>query len=415
MNRNHHLFQSETDSQILTVSQITSLVKEVLESTLMNITIEGEISNFRPASSGHWYFTLKDERSAISAVMFRNRQMQVSVKPRDGQKVIVKGSISVYEQRGTYQIICTSIQAAGEGTILAMLEERKRKFSAEGLFDADRKKPLPLFPKKIVVISSPTGAALKDILQVLSRRNSGAVVRVIPTVVQGADAAPALRRGLELANRFSVGDVIIIGRGGGSLEDLLPFSDEQVVRAVAESRIPVISAVGHEIDWALCDYAADRRAPTPSAAAELVTARTLDLLQKIRSQRDYISSITLGRVSQIRSLLQPFSSDQLQDRFFRFIEPKRMKLDDLQSSIDRSIRDTITKLSHSLDMQKNLLQAHSPRNIFERGYAAVTDASTGKLIRSGSQTRIGQHLYIDFSDGRAGAQVEDIRNGNERF
>ncbi|MCF7943133.1 MAG: exodeoxyribonuclease VII large subunit [Spirochaetia bacterium] len=415
MNRDHNFFLSETDSQILTVSQITSLVKEVLESTLMHITIEGEISNFRPASSGHWYFTLKDERSAISAVMFRNRQMQVSVKPRDGQKVIVKGSISVYEQRGTYQIICTSIQAAGEGTILAMLEERKRKFSAEGLFDADRKKSLPLFPKKIVVISSPTGAALKDILQVLARRNSGAVVRVIPAAVQGADAAQALRRGLELANRFSVGDVIIIGRGGGSLEDLLPFSDEQVVRAVAESRIPVISAVGHEIDWALCDYAADRRAPTPSAAAELVTAQTMDLLQKIRSQRDYITSITLGRVSQIRSLLQPFSSNQLQDRFFRYIEPVKMKLDDFRSSMERSLREKVINISHSLDMQKNLLQAHSPRNILERGYAAVTDASTGKLIRSGRQTRIGQHLYIDFSDGRAGAQVEDIRNGNERF
>ncbi len=412
---NNHFFQTESDSHIFSVSQITSLVKEVLESTLMHITIEGEISNFRPASSGHWYFTLKDERAAISAVMFRNRQMQVSVKPRDGQKVIVKGSISVYEQRGTYQIICTSIQAAGEGTILAMLEERKRKFSAEGLFDADRKKPVPLFPGKIVVISSPTGAAFKDILQVLSRRNSGAVVRIIPAAVQGADAAPALRRGLELANRFNLGDVIIIGRGGGSLEDLLPFSDEQVVRAVAESRIPVISAVGHEIDWALCDYAADRRAPTPSAAAELVTAQTMDLLQKIRSQRDFITSIALGRVSRIRSLLQPFSSEQLQDRFFRYIEPVRLKLDDLRSSMERSIHDNIHNLSHTVEMQKNLLQAHSPRNILERGYAAVTDASTGKLIRSGKQTRTGQHLYIDFSDGRTGAQVEEIRNGNERF
>ena len=254
---------------VYSIQEITGIIKSLFEQNFSSLRIAGEISNCRPSSTGHLYFTLKDEKAALQAVMFKGRTWTLGFEPKDGLKVIVSGSLSVYEQRGSYQIIVETMELAGEGAILKMLEERKQKLAREGLFDRDRKRPLPFFPLRIAVITSPTGAALRDILTVLSRRNRRVSVTVLPAPVQGAEAAPVLVRQLETANRYKLGELIIIGRGGGSLEDLLPFSDEAVVRAVAASEIPVISAVGHEIDWALTDFAADVRAPTPSAAAEL--------------------------------------------------------------------------------------------------------------------------------------------------
>lgn len=257
--------------KVLTVSQLTKLIKSHLESRFPAVEVEGEISNFRPSSTGHYYFTLKDKGAMISAVMFKNRLGTLRFIPADGQLVRVRGRISLYELRGSYQIICESMERAGEGEILAMLEERKRHLAAEGLFDAGRKKPLPLFPKRIGVVTSPTGAALKDILRVTRRRNPGLDIVVIPTAVQGEEAGAKIAAQIRAAAGVPGLDLLIIGRGGGSLEDLLPFSDEEVVRAVAECPLPTLSAVGHEIDTALSDYAADGAAPTPSAAAELVS------------------------------------------------------------------------------------------------------------------------------------------------
>ncbi|MDZ7792421.1 MAG: exodeoxyribonuclease VII large subunit [Spirochaetia bacterium] len=218
------------------VSEITAHIKEILEQSFSTVAIEGEISNFRPAGSGHWYFTLKDRDAMIQAVMFKYRSARVTFTPADGQKVVVRGNISVYAKRGNYQIICDSMEKAGEGDILAMLEERKRKLAAEGLFAEEKKRPLPFFPTRIAVVTSPTGAAIRDILQVLGRRSSGLDVVVLPAPVQGDSAGAKIAAQIRRANRFQLGDVIITGRGGGSLEDLLPFSDEEVVRAVAESR-----------------------------------------------------------------------------------------------------------------------------------------------------------------------------------
>ncbi|GHU45214.1 hypothetical protein FACS1894190_17300 [Spirochaetia bacterium] len=265
------------------VSEITELIKQKLENGFGAVYIEGEISNCRPSSTGHLYFTLKDNAAAISAVMFKGSLRGLGFKPADGALVRVSGRISVYAQRGSYQIICETMEVAGSGDILAMLEKRKQLLAAEGLFAESRKKPLPAFPETVAVVSSPTGAAVRDIINVLGRRSSGLKVIILPAPVQGTQAAAFISRRIEQANMWKLADVLIVGRGGGSLEDLLPFSEECVVRAVAASAIPVVSAVGHEIDWALCDFAADLRAPTPSAAAELISQNQAGIYDAVRS------------------------------------------------------------------------------------------------------------------------------------
>ncbi|MDR2662034.1 MAG: exodeoxyribonuclease VII large subunit, partial [Treponema sp.] len=253
--------------QKYTVSELTGLIQANLENAFPQVLVEGELSNCRPSSTGHLYFSLKDPGAKIDGVMFKNRLAFLGFEPRDGMLLRVRGRISVYPQRGNYQLVCEDMELAGAGNILAMLENRKRALAAEGLFDPERKKPIPRFPETVGVVSSPTGAAVQDILNILKRRAEGIRVIILPAPVQGVDAAPIIARRIEQANRWNLAEVLIVGRGGGSLEDLLPFSEEAVVRAVAESEIPVISAVGHEIDNALSDLAADLRAPTPSAAA----------------------------------------------------------------------------------------------------------------------------------------------------
>ena len=252
----------------LTVSQLTELIKTMLESSFQNIILKGEISNYKPSSSGHLYFSLKDSDSQISAVMFRGAASALNFIPKDGMLVQVRGKITVYGPRGNYQIQVSSMIEAGAGNIMEMIEMRKRKLAAEGLFDSARKRTVPFFPKTVGVVTSPNGAALRDILNIRRRRNDKVSVIVFPAIVQGENAADTIEYMIKVANKYNMCDVLIVGRGGGSLEDLLPFSEEKVVRAIAKSKIPVISAVGHEIDWALSDFAADVRAPTPSAAAE---------------------------------------------------------------------------------------------------------------------------------------------------
>ncbi len=278
----------ETIDKLFSVSEITSLIKDSLEGSFRGVRISGEISNCRPSSTGHLYFTLKDKDAMISAVMFKGRQKGLAFTPKDGMLVNASGNISVYALRGSYQIICDSLEKAGEGDLLAMLEERKQKLAEEGLFDSSRKKPLPLFPSKIAVVTSPTGAAVRDILRVTGRRNSGLNIVILPAPVQGDAAAKKIAEQIRRADEYNLADVVIIGRGGGSLEDLLPFSDEAVVRAVAECSLPIISAVGHEIDRSLSDYAADVSAPTPSAAAEIVSAGHGELADRVRTSYESI-------------------------------------------------------------------------------------------------------------------------------
>lgn len=396
-----------SDGAPVKIAEITSLIKEILEGSFPSITLEGELSNVRPSSTGHIYFTLKDETSSISAVMFKGKSRYLSFTPKDGLLVHATGSISVYEARGTYQIIVDSMKQAGAGDILRLLEERKRRLAAEGLFDAGRKRPIPEYPSSIAVITSPTGAAVRDIIQIVRRRNRGINVTILPAVVQGADAAASLVRQIETANRYHLGDVIIIGRGGGSLEDLLPFSDEALVRAVAASELPVVSAVGHEIDWSLCDYAADLRAPTPSAAAELVTPEASDLASRAAQAAETLISSIQDRTSRIRLMMAAFTPESLELRFRRIEQPVLLRFDDAKEALLDALSDRVRDARHRISILAGQLEGANPRSILKRGYAMVRDAETGKILRSGSEIANGKLIEIIPERGRIVARVEE--------
>ncbi len=403
---------SETDmsplQSVYTVSSLTSLIKEVLESSFPTVEVEGELSNFRPSSSGHWYFSLKDQESMISGVMFRGRTGNIDFIPADGQKVIVKGNLSVYAKRGTYQIVCSSMKLSGEGDILLMLEERKRKLAALGYFDTDRKKSIPSFPSKVAVVTSPTGAAIRDILQVLGRRNSGIDIVILPAPVQGEGAAAEIAAQIRRANIFKLGDVIIMGRGGGSLEDLLPFSDEQVVRAVYESGIPVISAVGHEIDTSLSDLAADMSAPTPSSAAEIVSESREQIAEKVTDLKKMISENLQARLERIHLLLDRFKPENLENSFRQIVQPFMLRLDDGKETLVNQFKNYLTERKHHIQILTTGLSNNSPVEIMKKGYSVVTFKENGTLVTDSRQLEVNSPVAIRFAAGSATGRIEEI-------
>lgn len=395
----------------MTVSQLTDLIKEFLESSFPDLTIEGEISNYRPSSTGHIYFTLKDDKAAISAVMFKTRSKSLTFTPQDGMKVKVTGSLSVYAQRGSYQIIVNSMEELGTGNILQLLEERKKRLAMEGLFDSENKKSLPFFPLKIGVVTSPTGAALRDILQIVQRRNKLVSVIVLPCPVQGNDAAPFIAQQIKTANEFNLADVLIVGRGGGSLEDLLPFSEEEVVRAVAVSEIPVISAVGHEIDWALSDFAADVRAPTPSAAAELAVPLLSEVKETIeRSSNELIRGIST-KIDNYKILVKSFSPENLELRFRSIEQPLLQRFEDAKDSLILSMNDLLTQRKQQLKIATNTLEQISPKTILERGYSLVFDEK-GNIIKNANQVKPDSKIIINPAKGKIFANVESLEEQN---
>jgi exodeoxyribonuclease VII large subunit len=398
-----------TESQrIYKVSEITFQIKELLESSFPYLRIEGEISNFRPSSTGHYYFTLKDKDAVLSAVMFRNKLQKLNFLPQDGMKVIAGGEISVYPQRGSYQLICETLERSGEGDILAMLEERKKRLAAEGLFDASRKKPLPLFPRRVAVVTSPTGAAIRDILQVLRRRNAGIDIVILPTPVQGEEADTYIAAQIQRANRYNLGDVIIVGRGGGSLEDLLPFSSEAVVRAIAESKIPVISAVGHEIDTSLSDFAADIRAPTPSAAAEIVSRGREELLHRVVSLKEALLGEMKHRVEKIHMVLQQFTPETLERNIKNLLQPYYFRLDDAKEWVLLGFRRMIDEARHRFELSLSQVQAHSPLETLKKGYSIVREKVSGRIVASAETCKPGEDVSIQFYEGAADATIEKI-------
>ncbi len=396
----------------LSVSQITGVIKTTLESSLGEVAVEGEVSNFRPAGSGHLYFTLKDEDSQIQAVMFRGDAVRLSFKPADGQMVTVHGRVTVYAKRGNYQIICTAMQRSGIGRLLQMLEERKQALAIEGLFDANRKKKLPVFPTKVAVVTSATGAALRDFLQVVGRRNAGLHVIIVPTVVQGDAAAADIAAAVHYADRHRLGEVIIVTRGGGSIEDLLAFSEERVVRAVADSETPVISAVGHEIDTALCDLAADYRAPTPSAAAEIVTAQREDLHRHVlETARTLIHAFT-ARLSRAQLLLRRFSGTELEQQFRILSQPYLQRLDDAKDDLVRGVTDILNAGRNRHNLAERELAACSPFEVLGRGYSIVrvVEANTKSVLRSAADVKPGTQLDVQPAEGLLRTEVLEISN-----
>jgi len=396
----------------LTVSELTELIRCRLEEGFPSVTVEGELSNCRPASSGHLYFSLKDAGAKIDAVMFKNRLRSLTFEPKDGMLLRVRGSLSVYAPRGSYSIVCEEMEVAGSGDILAMLEERKRRLAAQGLFDDSRKKELPRFPATIGVVSSPTGAALRDILNILERRAAGVRVVVLPTPVQGSGAAEIIARRIEQANQWQLADVLIVGRGGGSLEDLLPFSEEIVVRAVAESKIPVVSAVGHEIDWALCDFAADVRAPTPSAAAELASGERAAIRETIAAMAEDFADVIRNRLERARLLLRPFNAEDLEYRFRAILQPRLIRFDDAKEALVANLAVLVEDRRKRLALAVTALEARSPQAIMERGFSMVVNTRTGTVVRQSGDARPGDRLEIRPLKGTITAITEECYGEN---
>lgn len=393
--------------KIFTVSELNGIIKEILEGFPV-ITLEGEISNYRPNSSGHLYFNLKDNSSIISAVMFRGAAYSLSFAPKDGMKVQVTGKLSVYGPQGKYQIIISKMSIAGEGDILRMIEERKQKLAAEGLFDQTKKKKLPAFPKTIGIVTSPTGAALRDILQITKRRNKCISVNIFPALVQGTDAAATIAQQIKTANTFNLCEVLIVGRGGGSLEDLLPFSEECVVRAIAESHIPVVSAVGHEIDWALSDYAADLRAPTPSAAAEIVVPQLSEIKTILLQYSNELYENSMNRVEKIKLMIKSFKPENLEMQFRSIEQPLLQRFDNAKEGLFQNIIQKLRDTRQYIENCETVLENASPQTIFNRGYSMVRNKNSGEIVRSTENIQEGTELEIVPASGKITATVTSI-------
>ncbi|MDY0371578.1 MAG: exodeoxyribonuclease VII large subunit [Sphaerochaetaceae bacterium] len=396
------------EDHIFSVEDLTQLIKQTLEGSFFGLTVEGEIFNFRPAASGHWYFELHDSEAAIQAVMFKSKSWRVPFIPKNGDRIIITGGVSVYAKRGIYQIICETMKLAGTGDLLALLEQRKRAFTAAGYFDTERKRPLPSYPKRVGVVTSPTGAAIRDILQVLKRRNPTIDVVVLPALVQGENAGSQIAAQIENANRFNLADVLIVGRGGGSLEDLFPFSDQRVIEAIVASNIPIISAVGHETDWALSDYAADMRAPTPSAAAELVSPPLSEILQAYTSRIGTMAHLLRNRLELTKSRLALFTPERMNEYFRRRLEEGHLRTDDNREQMVRIMNEKLHLFRSKLKLIESELEALSPLAVLKRGYAIVTQGPKSTIVSNAQQLEINKKIAIQFASGSAEAITKTI-------
>lgn len=395
-------------NQVFTVTQISNFIKEILDVSFPQITIEGEISGYKPVSSGHVYFTLKDETSQLKAVIFKSSLYNVNFKPKDGDKVRVTGKITAYIQNGYYQIVVSKMERAGVGNILQMLEERKQKLAAQGYFAQEHKQKLPFFPKTIGVVTSPTGAAIRDILQITKRRNPKINIIIFPSLVQGEMASSTICKMIEIANFYSLCDLLIVGRGGGSLEDLLPFSEENVVKAIYDSKIPVISAVGHEIDWALCDYASDVRAATPSAAAEIAIPLISDIYFNLQNNKNELYKNITNLINTKKLLVQNFKPENFLSKFRNIEQPYLQKYEFVKNELVRNMQDKLKEIRNKVTNDKNILINSSPNAIFERGYSMVKIKDTNTILRNTNQITEGTVLEITPAKGLLLAKTDKV-------
>ncbi|MDO9111724.1 MAG: exodeoxyribonuclease VII large subunit [Desulfatirhabdiaceae bacterium] len=362
---------------IYSVSEINDQIKGLLEKSFPLIWITGEISNFRRPSSGHGYFTLKDANSQIAAVMFRAQMRNLKFDPEDGLSIVGLGRISVYEPRGTYQVILEYIEPKGIGALQIAYEQLKAKLTAEGLFEESRKKPLPFLPSRISVITSPAGAVIHDIIHVVTRRFPGIFIEIVPVKVQGVSSVDDIEKAFLLLNDRNTSDVIILARGGGSLEDLQPFNSERVARAIFNSRIPVVSAVGHETDFTIADFVADFRAPTPSAAAEMVSPSRSDLVRRCSELTLRITSRTYRYIEQLQSRLSENTRLLIHPR--QRIQDSRMRLDEISGRIARAAKSQLQHHREKLTWRTDTLLSANPRNITQKAYVRLDQYSHNNL------------------------------------
>ena len=414
--------------QMLTVSQLNTYIKSVFDQDyrLRNILVTGEISNFTEARSGHLYMTLKDDKSALKAVMFRGSAVRLKFRPENGMKVIAFGSVSVYEAGGQYQMYLSDLQPDGLGSLNLAFEQLKEKLANEGLFDPARKKPLPVYPKRIGVVTSPTAAAFQDICNVLRRRWPMAEVVLSPTLVQGVEAPAQIASALQLLDRAGV-DVIIAARGGGSMEDLWAFNDEAVARTVAACDTPVVSGVGHETDFTIIDFVSDLRAPTPSAAAELCTPDWFEESDRVLAFGNHMRSLLQNRLNGERTRLQNLETSNVLRSFDSLMNEKRLKIDQLTERMGRYVAEqtrregmrldrAAIRLDHAMTDRVNAersrlskaaakMEAFDPFAVLARGYS-IAETDEGKLVKTVGDVQKNDKLTVRVSDGTIHAVVE---------
>lgn len=392
----------------LTVREVTVHIKRLIERSelLRDIEVVGEISNFTRHRSGHLYFSLKDEHATLNCVCFRNAAAYLQFEPEDGQRVVARGEVTVYEKAGRYQLIVRSMRPDGLGALAQALEQLKAKLHAEGLFDPSRKRPLPRFPRRIGLVTSPTGAAVRDMVTVLVRRYPLAHILIFPTLVQGDGAPASIVQSIRRANDVGDLDVLIVGRGGGAIEDLWAFNDETVARAIFASRVPVVSAVGHETDWTIADLVADRRAPTPSAAAEMVVPDQRELIAAVETAGQRLERALRGRAEAARARLVALLARPGLRRPSQMLAEYAMRVDDATKEVTDAILRRLQVYDARLDLLGGKLEVLGPPAVLARGYSITRRADDGTVITRWTQVSPGEAVEIALHCGEIGARAE---------
>ena len=395
------------EAKVFSVKEINRLVRELLEQSFPSFWISGEISNFISASSGHWYFSLKDDEDQVRCTMFKNTNMAADWTPKNGEKIEAKCFIGLYEARGEYQLNIDLIRHAGAGLLSEAFNQLKEKLLKEGLFETSRKKLMPQFPRSIGVITSPSGAAIEDILTTLKRRSPHIPIFIYPSLVQGKEAPLAIVKAIETANIRMECDVLILARGGGSIEDLWAFNEEIVARAIVASKIPTITGVGHETDTTIADFVSDLRAPTPTGAAELVTSHTVELVKTIQVYKNQLNKVMAGV---IRELMQKI--DYLEKRLIsprQQIQRQKEQIHQYIQRINQSMKNAMIQYRLEVDKLKLNLDHLSPHAVLSRGYSIITNVD-GQIVNNVNQLKLDDKIRIQLNHGQADANISDLKN-----
>ena len=401
------------EQKIFDVSEVNDYIKTIMDGDglLSGLTIRGEISNYKVYPSGHHYFSLKDAGGAIRCVMFRGSAAALRFRPENGMKVLASGRVSVFPRDGAYQLYCQRLTPEGVGDLYVAFEQLKKKLQAEGLFDPAHKKPLPPFPQRIAIVTSAAGAAIHDMLRILGKRYPLAKVILLPVRVQGVEAPAEIAGAIRYVNRFQLADLIITGRGGGSMEDLWAFNDERVARMIYLSQIPVISAVGHEPDVTISDFVADLRAATPSNAAELAVPEQGELRERIAALRLRLAQAEERRLKLIRQQVEKLQSARVLQNPKNYLEDRRLLLDFQQNKLTAAMRQLVLKKQQDFVARRTALEAMSPLKVLSRGYAMTRD-SAGQVVTDAAALKPGEIITVTLRNGEVDAAVREIRGGS---
>lgn len=409
LTRHYRSMSHPMPNEILSVSQLNDTVRQLLDQALPPLWVEGEISNLARPASGHLYFSLKDSNAQVRCAFFRHRASRGRFTPNNGDQVRLRAKVGLYTARGEYQLIVEHLEAAGDGALQRAFEALRAKLQAEGLFDTAHKRPLPTLPKRIGIITSATGAAVRDIISVLQRRSPATAVLIYPVTVQGDSAPDDIVNAIALANQRAETDVLIVGRGGGSLEDLQAFNDERVARAIHASTLPIVSAVGHEVDVSIADWVADYRAATPSAAAETLSPDADALAQQFARLAHQLKSALRRRFADHQTRLSNLARRLDAQHPGRQLQERSQRLDELDQRLRHAMQQRLGRLQERIGILSHRLQTISPLATLQRGYAIVTDAHSGAILREANATKPGQQVQIKLSQGEVSAEVKKVK------